>query len=176
MRVGYLIFDAIEQRKHFFGQNTLRVSLISYFSIIAFFFKKTRFDLYLRIGSLYLNLKKMKKSEYYYGLANDLVRNNDMLARVFMCLGNLSLAVGRYGEAISYYEQVLEISRYKTTILSNLAFAYEAINEYEKALKYARDSIEVSRREPDLGHTILPEDNVRELIDRLKEKLSSCPR
>ena len=147
-----------------------------YFSIIASLFKRNRFNLYLRIGSLYLNLKNITKSREYYERSNRLVKNDEQYMRILMCLGNLSYATGSYKEAILNYEKALNISRYKTTILSNLAFAYEAVGENDKALKYAQDSIEISKQESDLGHTILPENNVRDLIIRLKEKLPRVSR
>ena len=176
LNTGYFMYDFIERKKYFLGRNILRVFLILYFSIVAFLFERTRFDLYLRIGSLYLNLKRITKAREYYRHSDGLVKNNDQCVRVLMCLGNLSYTTGSYKEAISYYEKALNISHYKTTILSNLAFAYEAVNENDKALKYAQDSIEISKLESDLGHTILPEDNVDDLIIRLKEKLPRMSR
>ncbi|EFK96469.1 hypothetical protein LDC_1499 [sediment metagenome] len=120
---------------------------------------------------MYLNLRQFAKSRKFYEFSSRLSKDNNQLVRVLICMGNLSLTKGSYEEAILSYEKALNISRYKTTILSNLAFTYEALGENEKALKYAEESIEVSRREFELGHTISPEDNVKDLIIRLKEKL-----
>jgi len=170
MEQGCRYIDYIENKKYFFGQNILRRLLILHFFTFLFFFKKNKFNAYLRIGSLYLNLKKFEKSKWHYEKAYEVSMDAVQRVRALVCMGNLSFISKSYAKAISFYEEALKITRFKTTILSNLAFVYEALGEYEKALKYAQDSITVSKQETELAHTISPEDNVRDLIIRLNEK------
>ncbi|MCR4334352.1 MAG: tetratricopeptide repeat protein [Patescibacteria group bacterium] len=169
IQFGYSFFDYIEISKYFFSQNFLRKILIVYFKIISYFLKNRKFDIYLRIGTLYLGLKNMEKSKEYYDKSMFMADNNDKQTRVLVFLGNFYFETSSYETSIENYEKALNITRYKTTILSNLAYAYEALGENEKALKYADESINTSKKESDLGHTIFPEENVKELITRLRK-------
>lgn len=168
LKIGYFVFDATEKQQYFVGQNVVRIFLIGYFKLIFNLLKEKTLDINLKIGTLYLNLNSIQTARKYYDKASLFVRDDTGLTRVLMCLGNLYLKDGSNQIAIEYYEKALSISSYKTTILSNLAFANEKIGEYAKSLSYAEQSIKVASEEKDLGHTIPPNKNVELLIGRLR--------
>ena len=147
----------------------VRIFLIGYFKVIFNLLKEKSLDINLRIGTLYLNLDRIQTAKKYYDTASLSIKDDVGLTRVLICLGNLYLKDGSNQMAIEYYEKALSISPYKTTILSNLAFANEKIGEYAKSLSYAEQSVKVANEEKDLGHTIPPDKNVESLIRRLEK-------
>ncbi len=171
LKIGYAFTDIIEKRETFFARRLWRIILICYFISLSKILKRRKFDLYLRIGTLYSNLKRYGSASSYYGKASILAKDNADEVRVNICLGNLAFSKKSYAEALERYRESLTTARYKTTILSDIAYTYEAMREYKMAMEYAERSIETSRKETDLNHTIPPEENVKALIVRLKEKL-----
>lgn len=170
LKIGYAVFDHIEKYKIFKGRAIIRILLIFYFSLIGIFLRKRRFDVYLRIGTLCMSLNWLRIASQYYEQAHAMTKDDTQLARVYICIGNLHSHNGLHHKAIQYYEKALDVARFKTVIFSNLAYAYEAVGDEKKALAFAEKSLEMSKKETELGHTIPQEENISPLLSRLRER------
>lgn len=168
IRLGNYAYNFLEKKKKFFLRNIFRRMLLIYFYILSLK-SRNRFECFIRLGTLNLNLNRMKRAELYYSLAEKTAKSRFEITRVAMCLGNLSFIMRDFQKSIIEYRRALKSSDYSTTIFSNLAFVYYEMGEYKESYRYAKESIRISRMEKGLKHTIDPEDNIRDLIFRLEK-------
>ena len=73
------------------------------------------------------------------------------VAKSLNSLGNLYRNVGRYRDAIIFYQQFLEIARElkdrkrEAVSLGNLGSAYQSLGEYQRAIAFYQQSLEIDR-------------------------------
>ena len=99
------------------------------------------------------------------------ITNSNQKTRSLNTLAQIYYKKSEYKKALDLYFGILNTAQYKTTILSNIAYTYEKIGDFGEALRFAKESVEASVKEVDLGHTIDPKENVKDLIERLEDRL-----
>ncbi|HRH25909.1 MAG TPA: hypothetical protein PLF31_00325 [Candidatus Paceibacterota bacterium] len=93
-----------------------------------------------------------------------LISSEDEHSRSLLFHANVLFEKGEYHVALNEYFNLIKVSRFKSLILSNIAFTYEIIGDVSNAQLYAKKSIEFSALEKDLAHTIDPSENLKNLI------------
>ncbi|MBD2484387.1 tetratricopeptide repeat protein [Planktothrix sp. FACHB-1365] len=98
------------------------------------------------------------RTELYQELVEHLTDKQDWrYCASLISLGNAYRFLGRYEEAISYYEQSLEIERKignrqgETASLNGLGNVYNSLGRYEEAISYHQQSLEIYREIADRG-------------------------
>jgi tetratricopeptide (TPR) repeat protein len=92
------------------------------------------------------------RAELYQELVEHLTDKQDWRYTASLTsLGNAYYFLGRYEEALSYYQQSLEIEREiedrqgEAISLNNLGIAYNSLGRYEEAISYYQQSLEIYR-------------------------------
>jgi tetratricopeptide (TPR) repeat protein len=64
-------------------------------------------------------------------------------------LGNALSALGEYDEAIDYYQEALDLSENRATVLKNLASAYHQVGDHDSEMEYLNRALELAPTMPE---------------------------
>jgi len=94
-------------------------------------------------GKFLFNTQQYKKAEDIF---TKLIEKKKAFADVYNLMGLIAHQDGRFGEAISHFEQALKINSRYTEALLNLAILYNDLSEYDKAKKLVERSRKDSKK------------------------------
>lgn len=125
--------------------------------------KKTRGLLLDAIALCEFNLGNIEKALQYsleaISIAED-VNDPQLLKMAYADLGHIHMFLGNYYSALDLLHKSLEIDesshdpwRKKNRILSNLSQLYSTVGQYERAMGYIQEALELSKKENDYNGT-----------------------
>lgn len=117
-------------------------------------------NIYMSIGSLYFEAKRQEEAELYYkkALAHATTADDNRLrSQLMLNLGILAAQKQDFDTAFELYNKALELAKSsanlhaQTFILRNMAVAYFRLNQPQRALAFARESLEIAQEIESVG-------------------------
>ncbi|MBM4137592.1 MAG: tetratricopeptide repeat protein, partial [Nitrospira sp.] len=137
---------------------------ISYFDdLVVFFVSKTRGMILDALAVCEFSLGNIDDALKYSMEAVSIAQeagDPQLLKIVYADLGHIHMALGNYYSALELLHKSLEVDegsydpwRKKNRILSNLSQLYYLVGQYDKAMEYTQEALELSNKENDLYGT-----------------------
>jgi tetratricopeptide (TPR) repeat protein len=115
---------------------------------------------WFRLGRLMMKVAQFDKAQQVFEMILAQTTDEEEKSEIYHYLGWIKMDQGKYTEAITYYQKLLEI-RQKTlpanhpslaTSYNNIGMVYNKMGEYSKALSYYEKSLEIKQKTLPANH------------------------